>query len=48
VSCAGGRAVLDVIDRERLQDNCARVGGHLLNELDRLKQKHDGEARAYS
>lgn len=30
---AAGRAVLRVIDQERLQGNCAQVGGYLLDKL---------------
>ena len=33
VSSAAGRAVLRVIDEEGLQENCAQVGGYLLDEL---------------
>lgn len=33
VSCAAGRAVLRVIDKEGLQQNCADVGGYLLIKL---------------
>ncbi|EFN57250.1 hypothetical protein CHLNCDRAFT_143782 [Chlorella variabilis] len=41
VSSAAGRAVLRVIDEEGLQENCAQVGGYLLDELRRLQGKHD-------
>ncbi|MCU0788918.1 MAG: aminotransferase class III-fold pyridoxal phosphate-dependent enzyme [Verrucomicrobia bacterium] len=47
VSCAQGRAVLDVIDRERLQANSLAVGTHLKSGLNALAQKHAiiGEVR---
>lgn len=41
VCSAGGRAVLRVIEKERLQDNCKVVGGHLINRLKQLQQKHE-------
>ncbi|GBF91019.1 hypothetical protein Rsub_03874 [Raphidocelis subcapitata] len=37
---AGGRAVLRVIDRERIQQRCADVGSHLLGRLRALQSKH--------
>ena len=40
VSMAAGLAVLDVIDDEGLQENCQVVGGHLLNGLQKLQQRH--------
>lgn len=40
VSCAAGRAVLRIIDEEKLQANAAVVGAHLKSELDRLAAKH--------
>ena len=47
VVCAQGRAVLEVIDRERLQANCLKVGTHLKTGLERLAEKHSllGEVR---
>ena len=47
VSCAAGRAVLRVIDEERLQENSKRVGHALKQVLERLHQKHEivGEVR---
>src|SRR4029077_20167134 len=47
VSCAAGRAVLRVIDEERLQENSKQVGGALKQVLLRLHQKHEivGEVR---
>jgi alanine-glyoxylate transaminase/(R)-3-amino-2-methylpropionate-pyruvate transaminase len=47
VSCAAGRAVLRVIDEERLQANSKRVGHALKQVLMRLHQKHEivGEVR---
>jgi len=41
VSCAAGLAVLDVIEQEGLQQNALEVGGHLVDGLWRLADKHD-------
>lgn len=41
VCSAGGRAVLRVLDKERRQQHCAEVGGHLLGRLRSLAAKHD-------
>jgi alanine-glyoxylate transaminase/(R)-3-amino-2-methylpropionate-pyruvate transaminase len=41
VSCAAGRAVLRVIDEERLQQNSRDVGRALFQVLDRLHQKYE-------
>lgn len=40
VCCAIGQAVLEVIDREGLQENSRIVGGHLLAGLRALQKKH--------
>ena len=40
VSCAIGKAVLDVIEKERLQENAAKVGKQLLQGFLHLKQKY--------
>jgi 4-aminobutyrate aminotransferase-like enzyme/aminoglycoside phosphotransferase (APT) family kinase protein len=40
VSCAAGLAVLEVLERERLQENAARTGGYLLERLRRLAEDH--------
>ena len=40
VSCAVGTAVLDVIEEESLQENALRVGGHLMQGLQALMEKH--------
>ncbi|MGH7997781.1 MAG: aspartate aminotransferase family protein, partial [Opitutaceae bacterium] len=40
VACAIGRAVLETIDRERLQENARKVGGRIRTGLERLKAKH--------
>src|SRR5205085_2440603 len=40
VVCAIGKAVLEVIERERLQENSLRMGNHILAGLERLKAKH--------
>jgi len=47
VCCAIGRAVLRVIDRERLQENCLVLGGYLKAGLEKLAEKHSvvGEVR---
>jgi alanine-glyoxylate transaminase/(R)-3-amino-2-methylpropionate-pyruvate transaminase len=41
VVSAQGKAVLEVIDREKLQENSLTVGNHLLAGLNGLKQKHN-------
>jgi len=38
VSCAIGMAVLDVIEKEHLQDNALRVGRRLLTGFEKLKE----------
>ena len=40
VSCAAGLAVLEVIERERLRENAARVGAELAAGLESLAQRH--------
>jgi alanine-glyoxylate transaminase / (R)-3-amino-2-methylpropionate-pyruvate transaminase len=40
VAMAIGKAVLEVIEREGLQENAMRLGGRLLSGLEKLKQKH--------
>ncbi len=40
VSCAIGKAVLEVIDREHLQQNAHALGQHLLAGLHQLQQRH--------
>jgi alanine-glyoxylate transaminase/(R)-3-amino-2-methylpropionate-pyruvate transaminase len=40
VSCAMGKAVLEVIDREKLQQNCLEVGAYCMQGLGRLKTTH--------
>ena len=47
ISCGAAHAVLDTIESEKLIDNAATVGGHLLASLDALKEKHAeiGEVR---
>jgi alanine-glyoxylate transaminase/(R)-3-amino-2-methylpropionate-pyruvate transaminase len=47
VVCAQGRAVLQVIDREKLQENALQVGNHLIRGFNELGKKHDliGEVR---
>ncbi|KDD72990.1 class-III aminotransferase, partial [Helicosporidium sp. ATCC 50920] len=41
VCAAGGRAVLRVLDEERVQERARDVGEHLLRRLDQLKRRHD-------
>lgn len=41
VSCAVGRAVIDVIDNEGLVDNAAQVGDYVLKKFKKLQAKHD-------
>ena len=47
VVCAQGKAVLEVIDEEKLQENSLKIGNRILTGLNELKQKHDliGEVR---
>ena len=40
VSCAAGLAVLEVIERENLKENAARVGARLKTGLESLAQRH--------
>ena len=40
VAMASGKAVLEVIESEGLQQNAAQLGARLLSGLDKLKQKH--------
>ena len=41
VSCAIGKAVLETIDRENLQQNCLELGNYLMEGYQRLMEKHD-------
>jgi alanine-glyoxylate transaminase/(R)-3-amino-2-methylpropionate-pyruvate transaminase len=41
VVCAQGMAVLEVIEREKLQANALRIGNRILNGVNRLKEKHN-------
>jgi 4-aminobutyrate aminotransferase-like enzyme/Ser/Thr protein kinase RdoA (MazF antagonist) len=41
VSCAIGREVLDVIDRDKLRENASAVGNHLLARLRELASRHE-------
>lgn len=40
VVCAIGKAVLEVIERERTQANCLELGRYLMGGLERLKERH--------
>jgi len=41
VACAAGRAVLQVIREEKLQENAREVGSALIDRLKNLQQKHE-------
>ncbi len=41
VSCAAAHAVLDIMEQEKLVDNSATVGAHMLSRLRRLSEKHE-------
>lgn len=41
VSCAAGKAVLEIIERENLQQNCSLVGDYLLEGLHNLQDKYE-------
>ena len=41
VSCAIGRTVLEIIEKEKLQENAYLVGNYLIKELNNLKMRHD-------
>ncbi len=40
VAAAAGKAVLEVIEKENLQENALRIGDYLLSGLEKLKLKH--------
>ena len=40
VVCAIGKAVLEVIEREKLQENSLKLGNYILAGLEKLKAKH--------
>jgi alanine-glyoxylate transaminase/(R)-3-amino-2-methylpropionate-pyruvate transaminase len=40
VVCATGKAVLEVIEREKLQENALNLGNYILAGLEKLKAKH--------
>ncbi|KAJ3661458.1 hypothetical protein Zmor_005853 [Zophobas morio] len=40
LACTVGLAVLDIIEEEKLQENCSKVGTYLLKELEKLKRKY--------
>ena len=40
VSCAAGIAVLDVLERQNLQDNAQAVGGYVVEQLIEMKRVH--------
>lgn len=41
VVCAQGKAVLEVIDREKLKQNSLKIGNKILAGLNKLKEKHN-------
>ena len=41
MACAVGSAVLDVIEEENLQENCAVVGTYFLEELGKLRDEFE-------
>lgn len=41
VSCAAGKAVLETIERENIQQNCCLVGDYLLKNLQQLQDKYE-------
>jgi alanine-glyoxylate transaminase/(R)-3-amino-2-methylpropionate-pyruvate transaminase len=41
MACAVGSAVLDVIEEEKLQENCAVVGTYFLEELGKLRDEFE-------
>jgi len=41
VSAAAGRAVLEIIDEENMQENCRVLGDHILSRFRSLQAKHD-------
>jgi alanine-glyoxylate transaminase/(R)-3-amino-2-methylpropionate-pyruvate transaminase len=41
VVCAQGKAVLEVIEREKLQENALTVGSRILAGLEKLQKKHE-------
>ncbi len=41
VSCAAAMAVLQVIERDRLMDNAARVGGYMMEALRQLAERYE-------
>jgi alanine-glyoxylate transaminase/(R)-3-amino-2-methylpropionate-pyruvate transaminase len=41
VVCAQGRAVLEIIEREKLQQNSLKIGNRILAGLNELKNKHN-------
>lgn len=41
ISCAAGVATLDIIERDKLMDNAALVGAHMLERLNEMKDCHE-------
>ncbi|NER22793.1 MAG: aminotransferase class III-fold pyridoxal phosphate-dependent enzyme [Symploca sp. SIO1C2] len=41
VSCAAGKAVLEAIERDKLQQNCCLIGDYLLESLQNLQKKYE-------
>ncbi len=49
VVCAQGKAVLEVIEKEKLQANARVIGNHIMNGLKKLQRKHNiiGDVRGW-
>lgn len=41
ISCAAGVATINIIERDKLMDNAARVGAHILQRLNEIKERHE-------
>ena len=41
LACAAASAVVDVIDSEKILDNCSKMGEYLMAELEKLAEKYD-------
>lgn len=38
IACTVGKAVLDIIEEEKLQENCKKVGDYLIKKLEKLRE----------
>ena len=41
VSSAAGRAVLEIVEKEKCQENCTKMGAILTTELNKMKNKYE-------